>query len=328
MPSPPRPSAFQAAPSRDAALLRATTDLFCEDEAHDRDDLCRYEELAIHFLPKVAADDRRHVAERLADRRDAPLPVLRLLARDEIAVAAPILERSPALTAVEMLGVIAAGSAEHRRRLAGRAGLPPEVATALRLADGDDAGAAGEAEDPARAFLALDRSGRLAAIARTSTRLAAAPQSEPARLARLVDRAYRTAQALTAARTGKRAQMIEALAALAGVPSAVAEALADDASGEPMAVLVRAANLSLPDARTLLLLGHKEAGESVETFLRVSDLVAGMEDGVAETILTGAAAGRGGADAFPGGEPRRPARPAERAEPPPAAVPLRRAAGD
>ena len=56
---------------RDAALLRATTELFVLDVTHDSDEIRRYEELATHFLPKVGLADRLfgHRIDEAADNR-------------------------------------------------------------------------------------------------------------------------------------------------------------------------------------------------------------------------------------------------------------------
>src|SRR5690349_8764678 len=72
---------------RDVALLRATTVLYCQERSHDRDAVRRYEQLAAYFMPKAPLADRVFVAELLADQADAPVSVVRMLARDEIEVA-------------------------------------------------------------------------------------------------------------------------------------------------------------------------------------------------------------------------------------------------
>src|SRR6478752_10426164 len=64
---------------RDSALLRATTDLFVQEQTHTPDEVRRYEELIAHLLPKVAGEDRAFLAERLASRADAPEAVVRML---------------------------------------------------------------------------------------------------------------------------------------------------------------------------------------------------------------------------------------------------------
>jgi hypothetical protein len=119
--------------NRDAALLRATTDLFVQESSHDRDEIRRYEELATHFLPRVTATDRAYVAERLAARPDAPAAVLRMLAKDTVEIARPVLLASPVLTSLDLLSVIAATGAEHHRLIAERRELAADVERALRL---------------------------------------------------------------------------------------------------------------------------------------------------------------------------------------------------
>jgi hypothetical protein len=118
---------------RDSALLRATTELFLQEEAHTPDEVRRYEELTAHLLPKVAEQDRALLAERLAGRADAPQAVVRMLAKDTIAIAGPVLRASPVLAALDLLSIIAATGVEHHRIIGERPGLTPEVRQALRI---------------------------------------------------------------------------------------------------------------------------------------------------------------------------------------------------
>jgi hypothetical protein len=129
------PSGQQA---RDAALLRATTDLFAQELAHDRDESRRYEELATHFLPRVPPEDRAFVAEQLAVRLDAPQSVIRMLAKDRVDIARHVIGQSPVLGPLDLLTIIAATGPDHHRLIAKRADLAPEVEHALRLV-GDQA---------------------------------------------------------------------------------------------------------------------------------------------------------------------------------------------
>ena len=129
------PSGQQA---RDAALLRATTDLFAQELAHDRDEIRRYEELATHFLPRVSPEDRAFVAEQLAVRLDAPQSVIRMLAKDRVDIARHVIGQSPVLGPLDLLTIIAATGPGHHLLIAKRANLAPEVEHALRLV-GDQA---------------------------------------------------------------------------------------------------------------------------------------------------------------------------------------------
>src|SRR5262249_39814674 len=98
-----------------------------------------------------------YVSERLADRRDAPPAVIRLLARDVIDVAAPVLSASPILDSLILLSTIAATGADHHRVIARRKDLPDQVKRALRLTgdpdvlravEGEAAAAAAPAHEP------------------------------------------------------------------------------------------------------------------------------------------------------------------------------------
>jgi len=119
--------------SRDAALLRATTELFVLEANHDADAIRRFEELATHFLARVPAADRAFVAERLSRSADAPASVLRLLGKDVPEVASPVLKRSPALGEFDLLTIIAATGTPHHRLIATRSDLSALVVGALRL---------------------------------------------------------------------------------------------------------------------------------------------------------------------------------------------------
>jgi hypothetical protein len=138
MQNPPRSGALSGflpstQQSRDAALLRATTELFTQDLSHDRDEIRRYEELATHFLTRVSHEDRAFVAARLSVRIDAPQSVMRMLAKDQPDIARHVIPCSPVLGALDLLTIIAATGPEHYRLVADRPNLAPEVEHALRL---------------------------------------------------------------------------------------------------------------------------------------------------------------------------------------------------
>ncbi len=118
----------------DAALLRASTELFVQKHTRDRDAIRRFEELAIHLVPRVTQADRIFVAGKLASRIDAPASVVCLLARDAIEIAEPVLRNSPVLGTLDLLSVVAGTGPAHHRLVAQRTGLSAEVERALRLA--------------------------------------------------------------------------------------------------------------------------------------------------------------------------------------------------
>ena len=283
---------------RDAALLRATTELFVLEVSHDRDEVRRYSELATHFLPKVSLNDRIFVAERLSICSDAPMHVLRMLARDTIAVASPILLRSPALLTIDLLTIIAATGPEHHRLIAQRATIAPDVRRALLLAgDGEvfayvegaggpakAAAAAGARLDPWE-FLALDRKARLRVIAGIASR----PQAEiHGSTDKRLDRAFRSilgaAQIVGFARSGQLPAIIATVSDSLELPSDLVAASLNDKGGELLGIMLKALRLDEIQARQVFLLASP-TGRDVQSFFPLSDLYAGMEHFVAETLV-------------------------------------------
>lgn len=295
---------------RDAALLRATTELFLLDVAHDSDEIRRYEELATHFLPKVSVADRAFVAERLSICPDAPAAVVRMLARDVIEVAAPVLRYSAALAAVELLSVIAATGVEHHRLLARRATLPSEVARGLWLtgdpdvlASLEDGPAIASARQSANAsqpadeyygsnrldawrFLALDRKARLRLIAEIAGRPATRNHGlGNQRLERAFRSILNAAQIAGYARSGNSSAIIGGISDGLELPSDLVAAAVSDASGELLAIMLKALRLDDIQARQVFLLASP-AGRDVNAFFPLSDLYASMEPAVAEVLTS------------------------------------------
>lgn len=283
---------------RDAALLRATTELFVLDVNHDRDEVRRYSELATHFLPKVSLADRIFVSERLSICGDAPMHVLRMLARDSVEVAAPILRHSPALLTIDLLTIIAATGPEHHRLIAQRSTLAPDVIRALRLtgdpevlailnqsspAEAAPAAASGPRFDPWE-FLSFDRKARLRVIAYVAARPHIGNDSADRRL----DRAFRSilgaAQIVGYARSGQLAQIITAISESLELPSDLIAAAINDRGGELLAIMLKALRLDDNQARQVFLLASP-SGRDVQTFFPLADLYAGMEQFVAESLV-------------------------------------------
>ena len=307
--------------TRDSALLRATTELFAQDLTHSEDEIRRYEELAIHFLPKVPVEVRATVAERLAICADAPRAVIRVLARDVFQVAAPVIRRSPVLDSFDLLSVIAATDIEHHRLIARRSDLSEDVARALRLT-GDaevigyldngpsmrvrpaEAAAPPPAETPtvvpqaerppARPrhgrfdiwqFLDLDRATRLRVIADIAMDPSIVqPASASAQSA---DRAFQSilsaAQIVGFARNGRDAELIAAIADGLQLNTDAVAACVNDHTGEPLAILLKALRLDEIQAQQVFLMASP-VGRDVQAFYPLTDLYAGMDHSTAETL--------------------------------------------
>lgn len=294
---------------RDAALLRATAELFSIEVVHNNDEIRRFEELATHFLPKVGPDDRQFVAERLAACSDAPGSVLRALAREPVAIAKPILVHSTALTAIDLLAIIAATDVEHHRLIARRGSLPEEVAQALKLKrDPEVLDALGVAPpEPARdldrtlpaeglyrsnrldpwRYFALAHPARLCIIADIA---ANPPASAEEPNAKRLDRAFRSilsaARIVGYARGGQLGAIVASIAEGLDLPAALVTAAINDKGGEVLAIMLKALRLDDAQARQVFLLASP-SGKDVHAFFPLADLYAGMEVSVAETMIEG-----------------------------------------
>jgi hypothetical protein len=118
------------APGRRDALLRELTDIFLESQRNP----CERElfaAVADQVLDFVDAPARQHLAERLATRADAPPSVVVRLASDVIAIAAPLLARSPVLTDDDLIALAGEKSQDHLAAIARRASLPASVTDVL-----------------------------------------------------------------------------------------------------------------------------------------------------------------------------------------------------
>ena len=296
---------------RDAALLRATTDLFILDVGHSEDDLRRFEELALHFLPKVGVSDRAFVGGCLARCADAPHAVVATLARDVIEVAAPVIRHSVVLTPVDLLALIAATGVEHHKAIAQRPSLPSDVNYALRLAgdaqtialldgqiSGTEEGAAANLPSPPRGqpatvsdmldpwrFLGLDRRGRLAIIADLASRPAALGFAPDSSRPELAFRAILGAARIVGfARSGQLPAIAAAISEGLDIPRDLVAAAINDPGGELLAVMLKALRLDDVQARQVFLLASPP-GKDVATFFPLSDLYSGLEPDVAETLV-------------------------------------------
>jgi uncharacterized protein (DUF2336 family) len=300
----------QARPEeRDGTLLRAATALFCQEPAHDRDAVRRYEQLAIHLLPKLKPNDRAFVASLLGGRQDAPPSVMRLLARDAIGVAGPVLRHSKSLSTIDLLGVIATTGVDHHQLIAGRPDLSADVLRALEIAKRkpsvDPTGLEAETDadstltqpaPPTRPktnaapayseFLKAPTDRRLRILGEASDhQWRAVGTNGSKRLDQVLRRSYASAEIVVAAKRRDRAGLVAAFTHALGISSEVATQLLSDPSGEPLVLMARAAGLSEADGRTVLLLANKQIGESVDAFLRLADLYASLEASTAEAFI-------------------------------------------
>jgi uncharacterized protein (DUF2336 family) len=113
-------------------LLEAVVDL-CESAGGGRSKKAQ-EQLEAIFLNLVSAAEkevRERLSSRLADVDWAPAGLIRALAFDDIAIARPVIARSPVLKDHDLIGVLAAATLEHQIEVARRPALSQAVVAAV-----------------------------------------------------------------------------------------------------------------------------------------------------------------------------------------------------
>lgn len=88
-------------------------------------------DLLVEMLREAALDDRVRVSRRLSALSEVPASLVRLLLRDELEAARPLLEASNALTDSDLLRCLRNVGEEHRRLIAGRRSVGEVVCEAL-----------------------------------------------------------------------------------------------------------------------------------------------------------------------------------------------------
>jgi uncharacterized protein (DUF2336 family) len=88
-------------------------------------------DLLVEMLREAAPEDRQRVARRVAHLGEIPNALARLLLRDEVETAAPLLEDGTFVSDPELIDCVREAKIEHRRMIAGRRGLSEVVAEAL-----------------------------------------------------------------------------------------------------------------------------------------------------------------------------------------------------
>jgi uncharacterized protein (DUF2336 family) len=93
------------------------------------------DDLLMRLVLDQPMDARARLATRLGGSRWAPPALVLVLAEDEIAVAQPVLLRSPHLADHQLLRLFAEGSLDHQSAIARRAGLSATLVEAVLQAD-------------------------------------------------------------------------------------------------------------------------------------------------------------------------------------------------
>lgn len=276
-------------PSRGGAdmrptLIRVLTDLYVQKLTHTADEERRYAELALRLLDVVDVPTRTAVAMRLARHLSPPAQIIRRLAADLPAVAAPLrghplLQRDGGATTLEnpageAVATAAAAAAAAPAVAAGDIAKPRPAADLNAPIGADVAATLNEL------FFAADAAERR--LIALNLEVAAPLPAGRVRLPRdaaLIQRLER------AALSGNRATFAEQLAQALQVPPAQASRIAGDELGEPLLIAAKALAMPRDVVYRLLLFVNSAIGHSVERVHTLATLYDEMTTQAAEHMV-------------------------------------------
>jgi uncharacterized protein (DUF2336 family) len=118
-------------------LLREVTDLFFAAPPQRTGEMALFDDVLSQLTGEMEEAVRAELSERMADFATPPRKLLMGLASDNIAVAAPVLTRSRALTEDDLLRVARTRDQDHLRAISRRETVPEAVSDAI-VERGDD----------------------------------------------------------------------------------------------------------------------------------------------------------------------------------------------
>jgi uncharacterized protein (DUF2336 family) len=119
------------------ALLRELTDHFFGSAVRSEAEDGLYGAVLARLADDMESAVRAELATRFADTPDAPHTLIRRLANDEAAVAAPVLSNSPVLTDEDLLGVVRRHGQDHLRAVSARPSVSEAISDVI-VERGDD----------------------------------------------------------------------------------------------------------------------------------------------------------------------------------------------
>lgn len=115
-----------------AALLKRLADVVCLPSSRvNAFERAMIADLLVEMLREAVVAERARVARRLANLTEIPPALVRLLLRDDLEAAGPLLENCPSLSDTDLLDCARRGTTDHRRLIAGRRGVSEVVCEAL-----------------------------------------------------------------------------------------------------------------------------------------------------------------------------------------------------
>lgn len=124
-------SSYRAAGKADR-LLRAAVTSFCANTRPTRGEIVQFDDLAGPLLGGASEETLRFMTAALSESSSAPPALVRRLADLPVGISAPLLMRSPVLTPIDLLALIARHGPGHGRAIALRPDLDERILLIVR----------------------------------------------------------------------------------------------------------------------------------------------------------------------------------------------------
>lgn len=280
-------------------LLRVLTDQFIQEPVHTPLERARFSELVCRLLDNVDPSTRAAVAERLAAYPGTPAVVASRLARDDIAVAEPVLRRSPALGEAELHAILDSCGLAHAIAIKSRSNLPASVARRLQKVGETSAksvnksstlpGAPSErAKDGPELTVTLARRYLLTETDERKLILKAMPACPPLEGEEKLRRTERNlADQLERAALRHQAQEFALLLRrFVGLPADVAARIVSDPAGDPLLVVCRALEIPFGATSRILLFLNPAIGASVQQVFGLAEWFEAIHPAAARRLVS------------------------------------------
>lgn len=126
------PRADASASRRRATLFKRLADVVCLPASRiNAFERAMTSDLLLELLREASLVERERLARRLSSVAEPPAPLVRVLLRDTVSVARPLLEETAHLNDADLIACLYQAGAEHRRLIAQRRGVSEVVTDAL-----------------------------------------------------------------------------------------------------------------------------------------------------------------------------------------------------
>lgn len=233
---------------RPERLFRAAVSAFASLTRPTRREIAQLDDLALPLYPLISTETRRYAAAILSECQNPPKGLLRKLADEPAEISAPLLMRSPVLSDVDLIGLLARHGRAHARVIGRRAGLNPAIAALTRALTAQNDETSDEAETGGSSVEAEVRQ-RLRLIMRAANSQSPPAPQEARPALPAADYAARTLRA--AAFSGEQDALEKALSSVLGIPQRAAREITGFPTYGELIVALKA--LEIEEAEAFLL---------------------------------------------------------------------------